>query len=75
MITLGDIINDTTVMNAINILQSKQYTILLEDTGRTMNINMHTFDCFAVSEEEAIGKMVRQRPEFRNREIISIKTF
>lgn len=74
MITLGDIINDKTVMNAINILQRKQYTILLEDTGNTFNINMHTFDCFAVSEEEAIGKMVRQRPEFRNREIISIKT-
>lgn len=74
MITLGDIINDKDVMNAINILQRKQYTILLEDTGRTFNINMHTFDCFAVSEEEAIGKMVRQRPEFRNREIISIKT-
>jgi len=50
----------------------KLYSILLEDTGRTFNINMHTFDCFAVSKEEAVGLMFFERPEFRNREITKI---
>lgn len=53
-------------------LNHKMFHILLEDTERTFNINMHTFECFALSEEEAIGKMYKQRPEFRRREIISI---
>lgn len=48
------------------------FIILLEDTGRTFNINMHSYDCFAVSEEEAVGKMYKDRPEFKRREIISI---
>jgi len=33
---------------------------------------MHTYGTFAISTEEAIGKMVLDRPEFRGREIISI---
>lgn len=50
----------------------RMYSILLEDSERTHNINMHTFDCFALSEAEAIGKMYLQRSEFRNRKIESI---
>ena len=53
-------------------LFDKYYSIMVEDTGRTFNINMHTFECFAISEEEAIGKMFRDRPEFKNRKIIKI---
>jgi hypothetical protein len=48
------------------------FVILLEDVGRTHNINCHTFDCLAISEEEAIGKMVRQRPDLRPDKIISV---
>jgi len=51
------------------------YSILVEDTGRTFNINMHTFDCLAVSKDEAIGKMHRLRPEFKNREILKITNY
>ena len=53
-------------------LYNKRYRILVEDAGLTWNINMHTFWCFAVSEEEALGKMMKERPEFIGREILSI---
>jgi hypothetical protein len=45
---------------------NKYYSIILEDTGKTHNINMHTYDCYASSKEEAIGKMWFARPDFRN---------
>lgn len=48
------------------------YLILLEDTGRSFNINMHCFECFALSKEEAIGKMVLSKPEFKTRKIQKI---
>lgn len=57
------------IFRAIN---QKMFDILLDDTDRTFNINSHTFSCFALSEEEAIGKMYKQRPEFRRREILKI---
>ena len=50
----------------------KTYSILLEDTGKTFNINCHTFDCYAISKEEAIGKMFFQRPDFAKRTIHKI---
>lgn len=56
-------------------LFSKNYTILLEDRGRTHNINCHTFDCLAMSEAEAIGKMTMQRPEFIGWKIQSITCY
>lgn len=46
-------------------MAKKLYNILLEDTGRTHNINMHSFDCLAANKEEAIGKMYFARPDFR----------
>ena len=51
---------------------NREWLISVEDKERTHNVNMHTFDCFAISEEEAIGKMYKHRPEFRHREILSI---
>lgn len=53
--------------------QKKNYSILVEDTGRTFNINMHTFDCSAFSRENAIEKMKKNRPEFTNRKIFKIE--
>ena len=53
-------------------LNEKMFDILLDDTGQTFNINMYTFFCFALSEEEAIGKMYKQHPEFKRREILKI---
>ena len=53
-------------------LFDKYYSIMVEDTGRTFNINMHTFECFAISDEEAVGKMYLNKPEFMGREIIKI---
>lgn len=50
----------------------KSYLILLEDIGHSFNLNMHTFECFAINKEEAIGKMYFNRPEFRTRKLISI---
>jgi len=47
--------------------------ILLEDTQNTCNINMHSYECFAVSYEEAYGKMCMERPEFKNRVVINHK--
>ena len=55
-------------------LASELYFIMVEDTGRTFNMNMHTFECIAVSEEEAIGKMLKERPAFKNRKITSIES-
>lgn len=60
-------------INLFRALHNKMYNILLEDTGLTHNINMHTFSCFAVSEDEAVGKMCRIRPELKGRAIESIK--
>jgi hypothetical protein len=48
------------------------YIIRVEDTERTFNLNMHSYHCFAVSEAEAIGKTVIDRPEFKFRQITSI---
>lgn len=48
------------------------YIIQVEDTERTFNINMCSYHCFALSEAEAIGKMVINRPEFKFRQITSI---
>lgn len=42
----------------------QSYHILLKDIGRTFNINMHTYSCQARSKEEAIGKMVVNRPDY-----------
>lgn len=53
-------------------MYNQLYHFLLDDRDRTFNINMHTFETFAISEAEAIGKMFLNRPEFKNREIISI---
>lgn len=50
-----------------------EYLITVEDTERTFNISAHSFECFAVSREEAIGKMCTQRPEFRRRKILNVK--
>lgn len=67
-ISCGEILIDTNPQ----VLLLEQYMILVEDRERTFNINMHSFDCLATSEDEAIGKMYKARPEFRNREILSI---
>jgi len=48
------------------------YIICVEDTERTFNINMYTYQCFALSRAEAIGKMVINRPEFKFRQITDI---
>lgn len=53
-------------------MRTRSYFILLEDTGRTFNINMHTYECFANSKEEAVGQMYFARPEFRSRPICKI---
>lgn len=63
---------DVCTMSMCRALHDKLYTVLLEDSGHTFNINMHTYMCFALSEDEAVGKMVRERPEFRSRKIQSI---
>ena len=63
---------DSTHAKAMLIVLSKIYFILLEDTGHTFNINMHTFTTIALSKEEAVGKMYFNRPEFRNRKILRI---
>jgi len=46
---------------------------MLEDVGHTHNINMHTFDTFAVSFEEAIGKMIINRPDLQVKNINYIR--
>ena len=53
-------------------MMRKSYTIMVEDTDHTRNINIHCFDCLALSYHEAIGKMYFERPEFLRREILSI---
>lgn len=55
-------------------METKLYLIVVNDTARTFNLSTHSFECFAVSKEEAIGKMVTQRPEFKSREIQNIVT-
>jgi hypothetical protein len=55
-------------------LNLQTYSILLEDTERTFNINMHSFQCLAASYEEAYVKMCLQRPEFKYRKVISYQT-
>lgn len=59
-----------TVYRAIN---EKEFFISLQDRGRSFNINMHTFFCFALSEEEAIGKMIKERPELKPHHIESVR--
>lgn len=57
-----------------SLLKLKQhYLIVVEDTGLTHNINMHSFECFAYNDNEAIKKMYIERPEFKNRKILNIK--
>ena len=53
----------------------KRFSILLEDTGRTFNLSMHTFSTFAISTAEAIGQMYIERPEFITRKIQSITIY
>ena len=48
------------------------YIIRLTDTDHTYNINMRSFHCFAVSEAEAMGKMLIERPDLAQREILGI---
>lgn len=50
----------------------KEYDFLFEDTGRTHNINMHSFSCLAFNKEEAMEKIKSCRPELANRLILSI---
>lgn len=66
---------DKTLAEAQELLERTRfsYTIILEDSEDTFNINMHSFNCFARSKEEAVGKMCFQRSEFRRRKIQSIK--
>jgi hypothetical protein len=58
-------------MELCRALHNKLYRFLLEDREHTHNINMHTYECFALSYEEAYGKMCLNRPELKNRGIIS----
>jgi len=58
-----------TIYRAIN---EKEFFISLQDVGRTFNVNMHTFICFALSEAEAIGKMVKERPDLQVKHIDKI---
>ncbi len=53
-------------------IYNQYYCILLDDTERTFNLNMHSFRTFAVSEAEAIGKMCLERPEFIGRKILGV---
>jgi hypothetical protein len=66
--------NINALLLAYRCLNNRNYSIVVEDTEHTHNINMHTFDCFATSYEEAYGKMCLQRPEFKNRKVISYNT-
>jgi len=59
-----------TIYRAMN---EKEFFISLQDVGRTFNINMHTFFCFALSEAEAIGKMVKERPNLQVKHIDKIR--
>ena len=61
-------------LETYRLLFNQNFIIMVEDTGRTFNINMHTYDCFALSMEEAIGKMLINRPEFIGRKIQSISS-
>lgn len=54
------------------ILFKKVYTIFLEDTEKTFNVNMYSYSCFAYCFEEAYGKMLLNRPEFIGRKIESV---
>ncbi len=56
-------------LETYRLLFNQDFIIMVEDTGRTFNINMHTYECFALSMEEAIGKMLINRPEFIGRKI------
>lgn len=55
--------------------RTKDFSILLEDKDRSLNINMHHFMCFAVTKEEAIMKMELIRPEFKGRKIEKITSY
>ena len=72
--TISGLESDSDEVNTMKLLLTRQFVILLDDTGRTGNINMHSYWCFAISEDEAVGKMHRERPEFRNRQIQLIKS-
>ena len=53
---------------------NNMYFILVEDsTPPTHNINMHSFECMAKSKDEAIEKMHAQRPELKNRRVLTVK--
>lgn len=71
---LNEKFNELTFLKDENekILFKKQYNFLLEDTGKTYNINMHSYSCFAYCFEEAYGKMLLNRPEFVGRKIESV---
>ena len=60
-----------------NIMMTKQYNIVFEDVDKTHNLNMHSSTAFAYSFEEAYGKILLKRPEFktRNIQLISIEEF
>ncbi|NJO63175.1 MAG: hypothetical protein HC836_34640 [Richelia sp. RM2_1_2] len=54
-------------------MYNREYFITVEDKGLTHNINMHSFFCFALSIDEAMGKMYRERPEFIGRKVTSVR--
>jgi len=56
-------------------LSTNLYFILLDDTGRTFNLNMYTFETLATSQDEAIGKMIRIRPDLKPKDIVKITKY
>jgi len=56
-------------------MRKKQYTITVDNSAaqsHNINIDRPTYECMAVSMEEAVGKMMLSDFQYKHKEILSI---
>jgi len=64
-------------LNELRLIHNRMFTISVDNSdARSFNINIDrpTYFCFAISEEEAIGKMIKSDFEHKYKPIMGIST-
>lgn len=58
--------------SSFRLVYGNGYFFTLKDVTLSFNINLHSFDCYALSFEEAYGKMILECPQFRGVAVHSV---
>jgi len=67
--------NNETIFDLWVHIRQKIFIVLVEDTDRTERVDACMYQTEALNEDEAIGKMWKEKPHFRNRKIINISKY